>query len=270
MTLTGRGAARFMLAFVLALVLTVPSLQLLGTPANVSAYSDISINLDYPRYAGTGEVVPCTLTVDGGPAGDLGGNFSYEVNVIVEEGGAPSEPSPKTGTSDTGVFKFNVTMPSVGPQTIKLSVNVTSKDFAGTGSTYRVRDFEMKVVEPVVIGATVYNLGDVDVTDATARFYADGMLLATKKFSVAKGSSAKLQHNWTFVKIDEGKHVVTIVIDEAEGLVEFRDGNNVYSLTIYIGERSNPIGAILTIGVMVMSVLVALMVLQKPSRRKSQ
>jgi len=268
-TLTGREASRFMLATVLALVLTVPSLQLLGTPQNVSAYSDISISLDYPRYAGTGEVVVCTLTVDGGPAADLGGNFSYDVRVVVEEGSAPPEPSPKKASSESGVFKFNVTMPSVGPQTITLIVNVTSNAAGGTASTFKVREFEMKVVEPVVIRATVYNVGDADVTDATARIYADGVLLATKTFSVVKGSSATIQHNWTFVKIDAGKHVVTIVVDEADGLVEFRDGNNVYSLTIYIGERSNPIGAILTVGVMVMSVLVALMVLQKPSRRKS-
>jgi hypothetical protein len=263
-----RSAIRLMVAVAAALVLTVPSLQLLGGTMNASAYSDISMELDYPRYAGVTETFVCTLTVAGGPAGDRGGNFSYRAQVVGDET-AGSSVTPETQTSADHVFKFNVTMPSVAPQTVKLRVNVTSTAADATASTFKVRDFDIKVVEPIVISATVYNIGDADVKDATARFYADGTLLATKTFSVAKGSSTTLRHNWTFVKIDEGKHVVTIVIDESEDLVEFRDGNNVYTLTIYVGERSNPIGAVLTIGVVIMSVLVALTVLQKPSRRKS-
>lgn len=264
----GRGATRFMVALAAVLVLTVPSVQLLGGTMNASAYSDISMELDYPRYAGVFETFMCTLTVAGGPAGDKGGNFSYRAQVVGDDTAGASV-TPETQTSADSVFKFNVTMPSVAPQTVKLRVNVTSTAADGTSSTFKLRDFDIKVVEPIVISATVYNIGDADVKDATARFYADGALLATKTFSVAKGSSTTLRHNWTFVKIDQGEHVVSIVIDESEGLVEFRDGNNVYSLTIYVGERSNPIGAVLTIGVVIMSVLVALTVLQKPSRRKS-
>jgi len=61
--------------------------------------------------------------------------------------------------------------------------------------------------------------------------------------------------------------VITIVVDDANKLVEFSNGNNVYSLTIYIADTGNPLGAVLAIGVIVLSVFVGLMWLQKPQKR---
>ena len=74
-------------------------------------------------------------------------------------------------------------------------------------------------------------------------------------------------YNWTFVKIDEGKHVVSVAIDDPNRIAEFADGNNVFSQTIYVGDVGNPVGAVLTMGVIIMSVLVALTYLQKPPKR---
>ena len=114
MTCQGRKATRFMVALAAVLVLTVPSVQLLGGTMNASAYSDISMELDYPRYAGVSETFVCTLTVAGGPAGDQGGNFSYRAQVVGDDT-AGSSVTPETHTSADRVFKFNVTMPSTGP-----------------------------------------------------------------------------------------------------------------------------------------------------------
>jgi subtilase family serine protease len=101
-----------------------------------------------------------------------------------------------------------------------------------------------------------------------AEFYADGILLGEQVFDVAAGESRVVMYNWTWANIDDGEHVVTVVIDDGDGLVEFSDGNNVYSTTIYVGSQGNPIGGVLTVAVIIMSVLVALVYLAKPAKRK--
>jgi hypothetical protein len=39
-------------------------------------------------------------------------------------------------------------------------------------------------------------------------------------------------------------------------------------MTVYVGDQGNPIGAVLTVGVIIMAVLVSLTLMQKPSKRK--
>ena len=256
----GFGAALAVMFF-LSLAGTVPIIK------NVDAYSDISINVDCPAFAGKREVVMCTLTVSGGPAGDMGGNFSYKAEVIADNI-TGSLISPSTGSSASGVFMISITMPGYAPQTIKIRFNVTSEDLATGDSTEKVKEIEMKVIDPIVLRATVYNTGSADAVNVTAKFYGDGIYLGTRTFDLAAGSSVVLSYNWTWASISEGKHTATVVIDDTNGLVEFSNGNNICSLTIYVGDESNPLGAVLTVGVIIMSVFVFLTFLQKPSARK--
>ena len=241
--------------------------SILPVADNADAYSDISISIDCPTFAAKGEIVACTLTVSGGPAGDMGGNFSYEAELIADNI-TGSLISPSTGTSPFGVFKLNITLPKYAPQTIEVEFNVTSEDTATGDSTEKLKSIEIKVIDPIVLRATVYNTGSVDASNVTAKFYGDGIYLGTRTFDLAAGSSVVLTYNWTWASISDGKHTATVVIDEANGLVEFSNGNNVCSLTIYVGDESNPLGAVLTVGVIIMSVFVFLTFLQKPSARK--
>ena len=106
-----------------SLVVPVSSLGHMAGDAK-AAFSGIEVNLDRPSFAGTDQKVECTLTVRGGPAGDLGGNYSYVAEVIGTNT-TGSSVVPSTATSPTGVWKFNVTMPSVGDQKIKIRINAT-------------------------------------------------------------------------------------------------------------------------------------------------
>ncbi|UCE91702.1 MAG: hypothetical protein JSV90_00670 [Methanobacteriota archaeon] len=247
--------------------LAIPLLAVLPTAQNAQAYSDILVNLDCPSFAGKLEKVSCKLTVAGGPAGDTGGNYSYKLEIIADNS-TGSLVSPSSGSSATGVFNVTVTMPGEAPQTIKLRANVTSKDLVSGDSREKVKDFEVKVVDPIIITATVYNTGDVGARNVSAKFYADGVYLGERIFDVAAGASATLTYNWTWLNVASGKHVVTVVLDDEEGIVEFSTGNNVYSMTVYVGDKSNPLGGVLTIGVIVLSVLVFLTYLQKPAPKK--
>lgn len=236
--------------------------------APAAAYSDISIDLTYQNWGGAGQVVACTLRVQGGPAYDLGGNYTYKAEVVADND-TGSSVSPATATNQAGLFRFNVTLPKEGGQTITLKLNVTSKHTSAE-STYKVKEYEIAVIQPIVVTATVYNRGDVDVEEATARFYADGELIGSQVFSVAAGKSVTLTHNWTSKAISDGKHTITVTVDDTNGIAEFSDGNNVMTMDIYVGDQGNALGAVLTIGVIIMSVLVALTFMAKPVRRSGK
>jgi hypothetical protein len=194
------------------------------------------------------------------------GNYSYEADIEADNT-TGSSINPTSASSASGVFKLNITMPGEAPQKIKIIINATSRGGSPSVTKYLEQSFDMKVVDPILVTATVYNMGDVDARNVTAKFYADGTYLASRVFNVTAGSSATLTYNWTFDNIRSGRHVITVVVDDSNELVEFSTGNNVYSLTIYVGGGGNPLGAVLTIGVILASVFVGLMWLQKPQRR---
>ena len=267
--MTGSRAARALLVLALAFSIALPIASVTHPTRDAAAWSGVSIDLDHPAYAGKGQVVECVLTVEGGPAGDLVGNYSYRAE-IVGTNTTGSAVNPSTGTSETGVFVLNVTMPKSAPQTIKIKINATSKSSAGSDSITAEREFSMKVVDPVVILATVFNYGPINAENVTARFYADSELLETRTFSVSAESYTQIESNWTFLEVKKGKHVITVTVDDPNNIAEFSDGNNVFSKTIYVGKQGNPAGAVLTIGVIIMSVLVALMYMSKPQSRKKK
>lgn len=255
-----------LVAAMLLVALAAPLAPGLSTTSDSAAYGGISIQLDRPSFAGKEQKVMCTLTITGGPAEDGSANYTYTAEIVADNT-TGSLVTPSSATSKTGVFKLNITMPGEAPQTIKVKVNATSKGGSPLTSKYLEQEFEIKVVDPITITATVYNMGVVDARNLTARFYADGELLGSRIFNVSAKSTSELVYNWTFEKISAGKHVVTIAVDDPNELVEFSEGNNIYSLTIYVGDEGNPLGAVLTVAVIIAAVFAVLMWLQKPQKR---
>lgn len=253
------------LAALAVMIVAFSGVSLLGVSGVSSAYTPVEISLELPSFAATLQAIPCTLEISGGPA-ELGANFTYKAEIIAGNT-TGSSVSPSTGSAASGVFNLTITMPGEA-QDIKVKINATSRTPNSSEYVSKVKEFEIKVVAPIVITATVYNTGHVDAENVTAKFYADGIVLGEQKFAVAAGQSKELVHNWTWANIADGKHVVTVIIDDADGIVEFSDGNNVYSMTIYVGSQGNPVGGVLTVGVIIMSVLVTLMILAKPGKRK--
>lgn len=248
-----------------ALSLVVPAVGLMLPADEAAAYSGISVDLVRPTYGAKLTKIECTLTVYGGPAADMGGNYSYRASIESDNTtGGLVEPS--SATNPTGVFKFNLTLPGYAPQTIDLVINVTSKGVT-LASLSTETSYEIMVVDPIVIQADVFNVGEVDAKNVTVKIFADGTLLQTRIINVSAQSSQKITYNWTFLEIRDGKHVITVTVNDPDQLVEFSDGNNVYSQVIYVGEQSNILGGVLTMVVMVLAVFVSLMWFSKPQRR---
>ncbi len=254
------------LAILLLTSLIAPMLAVPLSAPSVSAYSGIDVQFQHPSFAGLNETVPCVLTIKGGPASDLGGNFSYIIEILgTNTTGSSATPSQSTGPGNE--FAVNLTMPEVAPQTLTIRINATSTGNNGASEKVQI-DFRIEVVVPILIKATVFNAGEANAVNVTARFYADGELLATQTFDILGGQTKTLFYNWTFLKIKTGKHVVSVTVDEPNNIVEFSDGNNAISRTIYVGSQGNPMGAVLTGAVVFLAVLVFLIYIQKPIRRR--
>lgn len=264
----GRLARRLLLATVLVAALAFPGSLLSQTAPNAAAYSPISIVFDHPLFGGADKDVQCTITMYGGPAADLGGeyNWSSEITASLNSTGAAITPSIGASTT-TGVWVVNVTLPGEGDQTVTIKITGTSRASSGEAFVTASSEFEIRVVVPVEIKATVSNTGTVDANNVTAKVFADGVLLYTQIINVTAGSTATITYNWTFQEIESGRHVITITVDDPSNLVEFSNGNNVFTQVIYVGSTGNPAGVALTIAVIIAAILVGLMWLQKPVRR---
>ncbi|OGS56427.1 MAG: hypothetical protein A3K60_00280 [Euryarchaeota archaeon RBG_19FT_COMBO_56_21] len=267
--MTSDKLVRTLCVVAFTLMLALPLAAFLGPVENAGAYSGITIEFQRPAFAGKSQVVECTVRLSGGPAGDEGGNYTYRIELTADNStGAVA--TPNTASDPSGFFRFNITMPGEAGQTLTVTVNATSKSTETRLSTSTEMNFKIKIVDPIVITAQVFNSGAVDAKNATAKFFADGELLGTRVFNVTAGNSVTLMYNWTFLKIDQGKHVVTVKVDDANSLVEFSDGNNVLSRTIYVGGQGNPAGAVLTIAVIVASFFVVMTYFQKPGKKSKK
>lgn len=254
-------------AFAVVFVLALSMVGTLKPSSQAAAYSGVSVDIDSPTFASTHQKVLVTIIVVGGPATDVGGNYTYKDVAMTGRNTTGWDIDKETQTSDNGVFKFNLTMPGEADQKVKISLNAISTEWRTGNEENTTASFEIRVVEPIVITAEVFNNGNVDAVNATARFYGDGVLLATQVFNVTAGSSEIVSHNWTFSSISDGKHVITVTIDDPNNLVEFSDGNNMYTMTIYVGDEGNPAGIILSVGLIIVVIIFVLTYLQKPAKR---
>lgn len=263
-----RLADRLVLAALLVTALAFPGSLLSQTATNASAYSPINMVFEHPDFGGIGKQVQCTISMYGGPAADYGGEYNWtsEITASVNSTGAAVTPSVGAPRA-VGLWVVNVTMPGTGNQTVTIKITGTSSAGSIDASVTVSSEFEIRVVVPIVIKATVANTGDVDAKNVTARIFADGTLLNTQQINVSAGSTATITYNWTFLSISEGRHVITVTVDDPSNVVEFSNGNNVFSQVIYVGEPGNPAGVALTIGVIIAAILVVLMYLQKPVKR---
>ena len=269
-----RPRPRSMLAsLALAVLIAVPFAVLFVPASSASAdiYSSITIQIDRPTYAGVSELVPITITSSGGPAADLGGNYSVSYINITASNSTGWAWAPQSPSSESGVFRLNLSMPGEANQTITLAVTVRSTAASDSEiETQATVEFKIKVVDPVLISAVVHNSGNVEASNVTAEFYADGELLESFVFNVSANSTRTLFYNWTFSSIGRGAHTITVKIDDPNDVVEFTDGNNVLTKTVYIGEQGNPVGAILTVLLIIIAILFVLTYLQKPAKRSKK
>ncbi len=173
-------------------------------------------------------------------------NWAYSVHIDADNitGASPLEIEPIAGnlTSGNDTFSANIgAMSNIGDMV--MIINVTSP----SGALWYVREFEIKVIEPIVISAEIFNSGDVDIRNATVEFYVDDDLISTDTLAyLPAGGSTKMSSQWVSEEIADGWHTSTVLVDVNDdgitdpgmGDIEINDkfyveGSNM-SATLYI------------------------------------
>lgn len=254
----------------LAFSFLVVFLLLTPIPSQNSQASDemseslqVDIRLDGPTVIGTQQETPYQLRISYDfPERILNYSFTAELTGANIIGG---DITPNNGTSENGLFLLTITGPTNrGELIIRVNATAVEQDVIW----YRIKEFELNVVEPIHISATLYNRGDQDVNNVVVQLFVDGALKDTKYYSIAAGSSTQVSFNWTFSSIASGEHIVKLVADGPLDLVEFSEGDNVLLKSIYYSKPGNLIRGILSVLIIFVSVILALTILQKRGPQK--
>jgi hypothetical protein len=214
------------------MLLLVACLLLSAVPMVQAAddYNPLHAELTGPMVVSAGEKQMYVLTMVGGPAEVGQGNYSYTAKVTGDAVLSPSSGSPKT----TGRFYMNLTAPE---ETGTVTITVTCKSAGSLQSVTNVIVYKVKVVEPVVIKATIQNTGNVNVTDVpvTLQLYQDDAWTTFYETTVdvGAGKTTTFWYNWTALDLGSGEHKVRLLLDANNTIVTFEGGSSVYETTIY-------------------------------------
>ena len=203
--------------------------------AQADTYDPLYAQIDGPRVVATNSVTMYTLVMFGGPAEVGVGNYTYKATMTGSGNTYGSFFVPGTvEPSADGTFYINLTAPAV-PQTMSITIECRS---AGLSQTVKTTiDFQVKVVEPVVLRSTVKNTGEVAAVGVpiSLQLYQDGQWVEFHRTTVdlAPGQSYQFQYNWTAMDLASGEHKVRMVLDPNNDIVTFEGGSSVYETTIY-------------------------------------
>ena len=140
-------------------------------------------------------------------------SISYTAVLNDSNGNAQSGAvSPASGTLSNGVES---TLTITAPKTAgKFTLEVTFKSTLNTNpSVTTVKTQTVTVVEPIVLTATIKNVGDVDFTDFVVYFKVDGVLKDDSRTTVSAtvGNTATATYNWVVESLPNGKHTFQVV-----------------------------------------------------------
>lgn len=221
-----------LICFLIFTLITVPGLS-------HAQYDDVHVFIDGPDSVQTNTTVEYTIKITGGPAeGNENGTWSFVARLEGEEQPLIAKIYPDMLNSTENTFKANISFPN-DSQTIKLIVNGSSytnlTDKMWSGDIVQ----EIDVFEPIIINisAVIRNPSEMDVEDVLISFYIDGNFIGQKSENIPANSTKKVYYNWIASKADEGQHDVQVRINDDSRLLEFNQGDNIFNMTIYVGER---------------------------------
>jgi len=190
-------------------------------------------------------------------------NYSFTASIVGDDvsGGAVS---PNNGTSGKGVFNLTITGASK-PGTMTVRINASADEFGKTW--YKVEEFDIEIVNSIVIKAAIENKGYAPVTNVSVKMLVDGTLIDERRVSINPISRVDLTFNWTFSSIPEGRHVITIIIDDPSGVAEFEEGNNVLTKEVYYVTSGNWLRGVLAIGIMFIAFVLIMTLLQRSAKK---
>lgn len=174
------------------------------------------------EYLSTGESGKVIVTVG---SGSPEGSYNYTVSADV------GSVTPTSGTSSSDTLNITATAPTT---TGKMVVSVTlSNGHESTTSKYTIR-----VVDPVVISATVKNSGPLSLKGVPVQFFVDDKMVNQTTFDIDANSTKEVTYKWTTSGLSDGEHTIRVVIDPEEQFqfLSFADDSHEYTSKFYVGD----------------------------------
>lgn len=136
-------------------------------------------------------------------------------------------------------FVFNITAPT-SPQTVYFTINVSATN--STGRLYHVASYEISILSPIVLYATVTNKNSVPIYNITLAFEIDGIQRATKEVPVINSHST-VTISVSIVPLPplkQGRHTITVSIVGNNPLILINGQQaNSYTSNFYYGSPPN-------------------------------
>ena len=226
----------------------------------------IDVRLDGPDVVGAGLEETFTLRISYAYPERIQ-NFSYNADVKGSDPAARGSVIPVNGSSESGVFLVKIKGANdAGKMTI--SINATAMEAGITW--YRLKEFEIDVVKPIFVEAVLINYGDAYVDNVTVKLLIDGDLKRTEYYNISGEQSISLNFSWVSASISEGKHTITLIVNDPASVVDFSSGDNVLTIEVYYSASGNILRGLLAIMIIFVAIILVLTVLQKKPAAKGK
>ena len=248
------------------IVSTMLAMGLVSMPAEAAAPGPLHVTIEGSAVVAVSEVHPYVITCVGGPGAELGGNYSYNANLVFS--GTGGVVTPASAVSASGVFIINVTAPHA-PEDMLLLVNVSSYNSIN-GLEQVHKEFHIKVIAPLVFSAIVKNQGSTVLSSVPIAFYLDGVKVYNTTFALDAKATKTIRYNYTNANLAGGTHVVRLELDPNNQYVKFSSGGTVLEQTIYVGVSNYGNSDGLLILVFFMLVFVTYFIYKRPKRKRKK
>ena len=255
--------APFLAILILSILAPVISIDSQASSGKPTESMLIDVRLDGANLIGAGMEETFTLRISYAyPERIL--NFSYlaQMTGTNTTGGSIA---PINATSGEGVFKVNIRGP-ITPGKITVKVNATATEAISTW--YRVKEFEIEIIKPIYVEAKLVNNGDVAVNGVSVKMLVDGELMQTEEYNLTGRQIIDLNFSWVAASISEGKHTVTLMIDDPTNIVDFSSGDNVITLDVYYSKSGDILRGVLVLMIIFVTIILILTFLQKKGGSK--
>lgn len=223
----------------------------------------IDVRLDGADVIGAGMVETFTLRVSYAyPERIL--NFSY-IAEMTGENTTGGSITPINATSGEGVFKVEIRGPTTPG---KITIKVNASAIEATNTWYRTKEFDIDIVKPIYIEANLVNNADIAVGNVTVSMLVDGKLMQTEKYNLSSQQTIALNFSWVTASISEGKHTVTLMIDDQTNFIGFSSGKKVLTLDVYYSQSGNILRGVLVLMIIFVAIILVLTFIQKKGGSK--
>lgn len=231
----------------------------------VAQESEVKVYISGPDALGLNVKAVYRVTVVGGPA-EEGGEWRVTAYLTGSNvtGASPIEANQFNETQTDNVFKVNVT---ATPIVQHMRLNVEAFSMLGNRTAKAKDVYDIYVVTPISLRATVTNPSNSTLKDVIVTFYIDEELIGSSTIGeIGPFSEGTATYSWITKSVPPGGHTLRIDIDlDGDGRIDESIGETYAFVEVY-SPRGEP--SILLVALIIILTVVIIILLPSTLRKK--